>query len=146
MSRARYKCLECPTNRIQFNHWEKRLQTRSELYIRAIAHAKKPLSCGHTSQAKGPCPPRRCVPRPSFLTGVVGQSQPSVGREGPNRVRWPVSKRSVSKSRENEKKHKQICFSWKKSGKWKVGKMKKKMFACPFPATVLIWRTSGKMS
>ena len=31
-------------------------------------------------------------PRPSFLTGVVGQGQPSVGREGTNRVRWLVSK------------------------------------------------------
>ena len=35
-------------------------------------------------------------PRPSFLTGVVGQSQPSVGREGTNRVRWPVNKRPTS--------------------------------------------------
>ena len=35
-------------------------------------------------------------PRPSFLTGVVGQGQPSVGQEGPNRVRWGVSKRSMS--------------------------------------------------
>ena len=35
-------------------------------------------------------------PRPSFLTGVVGQSQPSVRREGTNRVHWPVSKNSVS--------------------------------------------------
>ena len=33
---------------------------------------------------------------PSFLTGVVGQSQPSVGREGTSRVRWPVSKRPMS--------------------------------------------------
>ena len=32
-------------------------------------------------------------PRPSFLTGVVGHGQPSVRREGPNRVRWPVSKK-----------------------------------------------------
>ena len=31
-------------------------------------------------------------PRPSFLTGVVGQSQPSVGQEGTNRIRWLVSK------------------------------------------------------
>ena len=35
-------------------------------------------------------------PRPSVLTGVVRQSQPSVGREGTNRVRWPVSKKSIS--------------------------------------------------
>ena len=35
-------------------------------------------------------------PRPSFLTGVVGQSQPSVGGEGTNRVHWPVSKKTVS--------------------------------------------------
>ena len=32
----------------------------------------------------------------SFLMGVVGQSQPSVRREGPNRVRWPVSKKPMS--------------------------------------------------
>ena len=38
----------------------------------------------------------RFVPRPSFLTGVVGHSHPSVGREGTNRVRWPVSKKPVS--------------------------------------------------
>ena len=30
---------------------------------------------------EGPCPLNRFVTRPSFLTGVVGQSQPSVGRE-----------------------------------------------------------------
>ena len=35
-------------------------------------------------------------PRLSFLMGVVGQSQPSVGWEGPNRVRWPVSKKPIS--------------------------------------------------
>ena len=29
------------------------------------------------------------------MAGVT-QSQPSVGREGPNRVRWPVSKKPVS--------------------------------------------------
>ena len=42
------------------------------------------------------CPLRRFFPRPSFLTDVVGQSQPSVGREGTNRVRWPVSEKPVS--------------------------------------------------
>ena len=35
-------------------------------------------------------------PRLAFLTGVVGHSQPSVGREGTNRVRWPVSKKPMS--------------------------------------------------
>ena len=35
-------------------------------------------------------------PRPTFLTGVVGHSQPSVGWEGTNRVRWQVSKTPVS--------------------------------------------------
>ena len=30
-------------------------------------------------------------PRPSFLMGVVGQSQPSVGWEETNRVHWQVS-------------------------------------------------------
>ena len=41
---------------------------------------------------------RPICPRPSFLwpTVVVGHSQPSVGREGPNRVRWPVSKKAMS--------------------------------------------------
>ena len=42
------------------------------------------------------CPLSRFVPRPSFLAGVVGHSQPSVRREGPNRVRWPVRKKPVS--------------------------------------------------
>ena len=48
--------------------------------------------------SKGPCPLSRFVPRPSCLTGVVGQgqSQPSVGREGTNRVCWPVSKKPMS--------------------------------------------------
>ena len=41
---------------------------------------------------KGPCPLARFVPCLYFLAGVVGQSQPSVGREGINRVRCPVSK------------------------------------------------------
>ena len=45
---------------------------------------------------KGPCPLSRFVPRPYLLTGVVGQSQPSVGREGTDPVRWPVSNKSVS--------------------------------------------------
>ena len=45
---------------------------------------------------KGSCPLSRFVPRPSFPTGVVSHSQPSVGRGGPNRVRWPVSKKPVS--------------------------------------------------
>ena len=44
--------------------------------------------------------PRSCaiftiIPRPSFLTGAVGHRQPSVGREGTNRVRWLVSKKPV---------------------------------------------------
>ena len=45
---------------------------------------------------KAPCPLSRVVPRPSFPTGVVGQS--TVCRTGGNynRVRWPVSKKSVS--------------------------------------------------
>ena len=46
--------------------------------------------------SQGQCPLNRFVPRPSFLTIVVGQSQPSVGQEGPNRVHWPVSKMPVS--------------------------------------------------
>ena len=33
-----------------------------------------------------PVPTEPMCPRPSCLTGVVGLSQPSVGREGPNRV------------------------------------------------------------
>ena len=36
----------------------------------------------YTCTTKGPCLLSRVVPRPSFLAGVVGQSQPSVGREG----------------------------------------------------------------
>ena len=36
------------------------------------------------------------MPRPSFLTGVVSHSQPSVGREGTNRVLWPVSEKTMS--------------------------------------------------
>ena len=40
----------------------------------------------------------RFVPRPSFLTGVVGQSQLAVGREGTNRVRWSVSTMLSTKS------------------------------------------------
>ena len=45
----------------------------------------------------GPCPLSRFVHRPSFQTpSDFGQSQPSVRREGPNRVRWPVSKKPVS--------------------------------------------------
>ena len=32
----------------------------------------------------GPWPLSRFVPRPSFLMGVVGQSEPSVRWEGPN--------------------------------------------------------------
>ena len=43
-----------------------------------------------------PVPTEPICPRPSFLTGVVGQSQPSVGREGTNRAHWPVSKRPLS--------------------------------------------------
>ena len=35
-------------------------------------------------------------PCPSFLSGVVGQSQPSVGGEGTKHVRWPVSKKPMS--------------------------------------------------
>ena len=35
-----------------------------------------------------------CSPSVS-LKVVVGQSQPSVGWEGPNRVRWPISNKSV---------------------------------------------------
>ena len=46
---------------------------------------------------KGPCALSRFGPRPSFLTGVVGHSQPSVGREGTiTRVRWLVSKNPMS--------------------------------------------------
>ena len=41
-------------------------------------------------------PMSRFVPRPSFLTSVGGQSEPSVRWEGTNRVRWPVSKKPMS--------------------------------------------------
>ena len=51
-----------------------------------------PLSSEVTDRAKQPV---SFVPRLSFLTVVVGHSQPSVEREGPNRVRWPVSKRYI---------------------------------------------------
>ena len=43
---------------------------------------------------KGLCPLSPFPPVP--LTGVVGQSQPSVGQEGTNRVRWPISKKRMS--------------------------------------------------
>ena len=42
---------------------------------------------------KGLCPLSWFVRCQSFLMCVVGQSQPSVRREGTNRVRWPVSKK-----------------------------------------------------
>ena len=45
---------------------------------------------------KDPCPLSRFVPCPSFLISVVVHCQPSVGREGTNRVHWPVSKKPVS--------------------------------------------------
>ena len=55
------------------------------------------------------------------------------GSKKSGKRKWKVGKTEV-KSRENKKKHKKNFFSWKKSGKWKVGKMKKKCFCMAFPS------------
>ena len=56
---------------------------------------KRGVSLGNPRAPLWPVSTGPICARPSFLTGVVGQSQPSVGREGTNRVRWPVSKKLI---------------------------------------------------
>ena len=58
------------------------------VYARKIPKEKGDEKRPVSTEPSSPCP--------SFLTGVVGQSQPSVGREGSNRVRWPVRGKSMS--------------------------------------------------
>ena len=59
--------------------------------------------------------------------------------------KWKVGKTEV-KSRENGGKHPQIFFSWKNSGKWKVGKMKNKNLCMSFPShRTYHWATVVKL-
>ena len=58
---------------------------------------------GETIWTKGPCPlsqgkvKRETDVRKTMLVDI-GQRQPSVGREGNNRVLWPVSEKAISMS------------------------------------------------